>query len=212
MFITIPQSVQDYFQKLPQQNKVDALIGHLGQAFLPQGIAWEDLREHYKDLLITATARTDYAVLLFNVWDATWGPALAACKIIRAVPIRHTEKTAQPSPKVIWGDGLIRVYYDPRDQNALIYVETRYEGPDDGFQMFLWHGEQDDQQEYRPTLTVTARLGERWIPHIPDGTFEGWFVTEERAFPADRTDNTFDPEPMREAAEVALRALLALPR
>ena len=92
-------------------------------------------------------------------------------------------------------------------------METIYEGPDYGFKMFLWHGQQDNLQNYQPTLAENANLGERWVPHIPDGAqFEGWFVTGEQAFLEDQAGNTFDPKPMREAAEAALRALLAQPR
>ena len=101
MCITIPQSVQDYFQNLRQQQEVDALMGRLATGnWLPPGIQWSGLREHYNNLLTAATVRTEYAILLIDVWNAVWLPALTERDIINAIQINAMDNNDKPSPAI----------------------------------------------------------------------------------------------------------------
>lgn len=206
--VIIPDSVRDYCARKGIRTAIDTL-SEKGDDYLPDHLEWDELRSFHKSILAAATVKTDFALLCLDLWDGVWKPALASCDIDEAYNIDDLDEDEQPSLKKIWGDeSLCRAHHDPRDENGSLYtsiwVAPYQKQPVVHLGVGLWDGEGN------PLVTESNVLGDTWeIDSIDEP--EGWFWTTKKAFAAIEPASTaeIDVTPMRQAAEEALRSLMA---
>jgi len=91
----VPRSVQEIFSDKSLYSGVVELVGKLdGTMILPNDPSWADSRDYAYALGMAALARSDYVVLMHDLWDATWGEAGA---------VELGDESFNPcNPKEVW--------------------------------------------------------------------------------------------------------------
>lgn len=197
MTIHISQQVQKYWTDDDFKESVNDLC--LRQAaFLPRGLEWDGLRAFHNRLQEALAVRSEYSILLIDVWEAVWGPALSAAGFHKAIPIDEME--VRPSAKFLWNDGLWKSYYNPQDESTYIEMFVEYCGPDDGFDLLVGVFDKDGN----PIWNESLDLGTPWEPHLDDDVFDGYFIASFTEHTVAPDSNEFDPTKMQAAAAAAL--------
>ena len=82
MPFNLPESYHAYCSDAAVRTAVDHILSSEGskkQLALPPDIEWKDLRAFHTAVLSAHQVRCEFAILLIDLWDAVWQPALDGC-------------------------------------------------------------------------------------------------------------------------------------
>ncbi len=200
MKITLPESVKSYCVSRGVRTAINSL-SEQDDSYLPDHLDWDELPSYFQSILAAKTVKTDFALLVLQLWDAIWKPALEACAVTKPWMIddMQTEDTP-PSLETLWEVGLYRTHYHPRDENARIdtYIGLAVEQNQLQISLSLasWDAEEEAQE---------ITLSEDWAKED-----ESWYSATKQAVPAidPATTDVIDCASLRQLAEQALRQLM----
>ena len=124
--VSVPESVRSYFT----DSSVSAIVDHILQseaAEFPVDLDWEEVRDFHVAHVAAVTVRTDYALLLLDLWESVWAEPLRAHGITQDVPFDEYPEGTLPSPEVFWYDSLYRICYFPGDSGAFLYLSVYFD-------------------------------------------------------------------------------------
>ncbi len=173
--IDVPESVRDYLNDKTIRSVVDHLLEQQDDK-LPPDLAWNEVRAYHQAWLSAQKVKTDYVLLLMDLWDAIWRPALLKYGIdvenqswdIEGMQEYETE----PSRHVMWDDEIFFRWLTLKtsDREFSFDTQVRIDGDDGG--IILLFRVDDEEKEILP---AEETLFSQWQFHQGDG--ENFFKT-----------------------------------
>lgn len=173
--IAIPDSVRDYLTNKTICSVVNHLLEQKDDK-LPPDLAWDEVRAYHQAWLSAQKVKTDYALLLMDLWDAIWRPALEKYGVDvekQSWDIEGMkEYEAEPSRHVMWNDGTFYRWFWLKTANGGFSLDTRVVIIDSDEGIYLLFRVDDDEQEILP---AEETLFSQWQFHQGDEV--GFFQT-----------------------------------
>jgi len=200
MKVALPESLRDYMNEKVVQSVVDRLL-EVPDTNLPVD-EWDEVPAYYKAWLSAQKVKTDYALFLFDLWDAIWKPALQEAGLNNELSIDEAKKqwkTHRPTRENIWVAGLNRLFWtNYKKRKVLLHT---FVGDDGGngitIQAVLYNA---DDEEITEQLLLS--LSKHWQKALENG----FCMVNEDLCPALDIDNTeLDVSSLRLAAQELLK-------
>lgn len=166
MMINIPESYRDYLTDRAIQSVVDHLLEQKDDA-LPAELEWDEVHSYHSAWLSAQKVKTDYALLLLELWAVIWKPSLEKHGIssIHAYSIEDMkEYDAEPSRRALWDDGVFYRWFTYTSNDASFEVETKISISDENIRLHLKI--ENEAEEY---ITDELELSELWEKEEDDG-------------------------------------------
>ena len=150
--IDVPASVRDYLTDKTICSVVDHLLEQK-DGKLPPGLAWDEVRAYHQAWLSAQKVKTDYVLLLMDLWDAIWRPALLKYGVDVEKQIWDIEEMkeyeAEPSRAVIWNGNVFYRWFWLETADGGFSLDTQVEiDSDEG--IILHFRVEDEEKEILP--------------------------------------------------------------
>lgn len=171
--IAIPDSVRDYLTNETICSVVEHLLEQKDQK-LPPDLRWDKVRAYHEAWLSAQKVKTDYALLLMDLWDAIWRPALENYGVDienQSWDIEEMkEYEAEPSRHVMWNDGTFRRWFRLKTANGGFSLDTGVVIDSDE-DIYLLFRVDDDEQEILPAEETLFSQWQFYQGDDDDGNF-----------------------------------------
>ena len=128
--IDVPASVRDYLTDKTICSVVEHLLEQKEDK-LPPDLAWNEVRAYHQAWLSAQKVKTDYALLLMDLWDAIWRPALVKYGVDvekQSWDIEDMkEHEAEPTRDVIWKNGVFYRWFWLETADGGFSLDTQVE-------------------------------------------------------------------------------------
>ncbi|WP_037341197.1 hypothetical protein [Salinisphaera hydrothermalis] len=173
MLLTVPESLRFYFESASNIEVIDGLVGKLtkGSKTSPDDMGPNDLATFHKALLAAYQTQVDYWQFHKDIWDATWGVAIAAhnhSKQGQLTPCAPHEYAGELSIDYVWDDAfyymhrfehkpalkggtlVTGVWARPRGVKLMCYIEDGVYDLSNGLDLdaSLWAADHPDDNRY----------------------------------------------------------------
>ncbi len=145
IFVKIPESYRDYATDRTVHSVVDHLLTR-DDDDLPDELDWNEVRAYHLAWLSAQKVKTDYILLLMDLWYAIWKPILEKHGINKVFDIDEMrEDDAHPARSIIWDNGAFycRFHFSVKRKNFKIY--TAIVIPDEIIEIHLHIVDEDDE-------------------------------------------------------------------
>jgi len=102
--LNIPESLQFYFENEQQASAIQQVIESKSISI---GLTWKEVEQYNIAKVSALTTQLDYWLLMKELWDVTWGKALAS-SVYKEVDSEDYEKTY--SAESVWDDCFYKTY------------------------------------------------------------------------------------------------------
>lgn len=206
MKVAVPESYRDYINERVISSVVDHLL-EVPDTDLPVD-EWDEVPAYHQAWLSAQKVKTDYALFLFDLWDAIWKPALQEAGIDDELSVYEAKKQCkshQPTRANIWLSRLNRLFRTSH-QGREVLLQT-WIGADEGngitilLALFDADGEEEITEQILPSLLTSSG---RWQKELEDG----FCMLNEDLCPAlDKDITELDVSPLRLAAQDLLKII-----
>lgn len=168
MKVLVPESYRDYINNRVVQSVVDHLLDE-SDTDLPVD-EWYEVPAYYQAWLSAQKVKTDYALFLFDLWDAIWKPALQEAGIDSEFSIYEAKKWHKsfwPTKENLWQEGGLHRLFYVRYQGKEASLHTLV-GDDGGRGITAWAVLHDSEGQ-EITEQLLPPLSDRWQKRLEDG-------------------------------------------
>ena len=157
--VKIPESYRDYATDRTIQSVVDHLLEQEDKD-LPTELDWSEVRAYHQAWLSAQKVKTDHTILLIDLWDLIWKPALNKHKINldQSWNIEDMkEYEAEPSRHVIWGDKIYYRWFSCKIDDQNLGIETHIIVRDENIKLGIKIEDEDGEN-----ITDELELSDLW--------------------------------------------------
>ena len=202
MSFKLPESYRAYCGDVAVRTAVDHILSANSKAplALPTDIEWKDLPAFHRAVLSAHQVRCEYAVMLIELWDAVWQPALGSefgadlqLQTVADAQVWHNSKL---DTNTVWDEEHFGLGFEILGTSFLLLPAVVVDQERLRLVLCLWGKDDTDH-------TTGLDFGDAW----PERDIEGGVAYTRRSLTPIRDDGTIDLDPALKAAEDALTAV-----
>ena len=205
MQFELPESYRAYCGDTAVRTAVDHILSADSKAplALPADIEWQDLPAFHRAVLSAHQVRCEFAVLLIDLWDAVWQPALDGWENGRDLK-PQTVADAQYwhgtklDTNTVWDEGWFGRGFEIGDTNLLLLPSVLIDMEGLWLSLCLWGKDETDH-------ATGLDFGDAW----PEQDREEGVLSTGKDLAPIGDDGTIDLQLVRKAADDALAAVRA---
>lgn len=135
MTLIVPQSMLSYFQETVIETGVEAILARPDK--LPADLKWEEMPAYYKAYLAAQRVMVDHAILMDELWRASWAGCIAAnWQTFEPDDQVPEDPTTDPHPRWAWTNDWHTRIYERGQRRIYLCVSIEKEGAYIGFGVF----------------------------------------------------------------------------
>ena len=157
----LPESQQAYFSDTAVYTAVQHIFSPEGskkRLALPPDIEWEELRAFHRAVLAAHQIRCEFAILLADLWDANWQPALNECGYrtdIKPLSVGNSEIGRKLDTYTLWNESRLYRVFDVGEKFEMdtgVWVDEK----EIKLRFSFWGGDNKNR-------TTCLDLGDDWL-------------------------------------------------
>lgn len=197
-FVKIPESYRDYATDRTIQSVVDHLLEQKDKD-LPTEIDWSEVRAYHQAWLSAQKVKTDYILLLMDLWDAIWKPTLEKHGIKKVFDIDEMkEDDAHPARSIVWDDGVFYCHFHYTIKKKSFRIYTSIAISDEIVEIHLYILDEDDEIYF-----IDDYSSDFWRMNEDD-----YLVTQDNNISIEKSVNELDVSKLIHLADEAISAFI----
>ena len=173
MNVSVPESYRDFINDKVINSVVEHLL-ELPDTDLPVD-EWDEVPAYYQSWLSAQKVKTDYALFLFDLWDAVWKPALEVAGIgdeLSIDEVRRISKSHRPTREDIWQDGLNRLFRTRyQGRNVLLQTWIGDDGVNGAHILAALYDADSKEEITEQIISSLLAVSDRWQEELDDDDF-----------------------------------------